>query len=78
MARPSFTDRLRDELLRQDRAENGVPDEPAPTHREGPEGGYTGRLARESRAEHDNQEHDEKWLRANGGTYQGPLTWGAS
>jgi hypothetical protein len=70
-----FTARKRDELLRQDRTENGVPDEPAPTHRDGPEGGYTARLARELRSDHDGGDADETWLRTYGRPSPGDYTW---
>jgi hypothetical protein len=56
----------RDELLRLHRIEHDLPDEAPPTHLEGPEGGYTARLARELRAEHDTGSAiDPAWLRAH-------------
>lgn len=80
MARPSYTDRLRDELLRKDRADNGGQD--YPTAEDASAGDWTGQLLKARRVLEDPATTDEQrkvasdWLRAHNGTYQGPLTWG--
>jgi hypothetical protein len=75
MAR-DVTARIREQQLREEAEDLGI-ERPAPTHREGPEGGYTARLAQEKRKAHDNPDDaDREWVRTSEGTYQGPLTWG--
>jgi hypothetical protein len=67
VASRDVTAETRDRLLREHQAEYPDAAGPAPAMSQGPEGGYTARLARELRARHDGDDHDAGWIASNSG-----------